>query len=108
MIIGRAHLGSFAGVIELIMFNRPTSTRSGYLLRRVNFAVPDNFRPDTTEVRGLAVPARTKWGWAGRREQPVIDTGQSWLDPVMRLERIRWRLETVTAATTPDRDAGAA
>jgi hypothetical protein len=35
--------GSFAGVIELIMFNQPTSTRSGHLLHRVNFAVTDNF-----------------------------------------------------------------
>jgi hypothetical protein len=35
--------GSFAGVIELIIFNRPTPTRAGHLLHRVNFAVSDNF-----------------------------------------------------------------
>jgi hypothetical protein len=35
--------GSFAGVIELIIFIRPAPTRAGHLLHRVNFAVSDNF-----------------------------------------------------------------
>src|ERR1700744_732058 len=35
--------GSFADVIELIIFNRLTAAGAGQLLRRVNFGDPDNF-----------------------------------------------------------------
>jgi hypothetical protein len=100
--------GSFAGVLELIMFNRPTSTRSGHLLHRVNFAVTDNFPAFHRRGARIAVPVRTRWGWAGRNEQPVINTCRSWLGPVARLERSSLAARNLYCRNTKRRGAGRA
>jgi hypothetical protein len=86
-------------VIELIMFNPPTPAGAGQLLRRVNFAVPDNF-PAVDRRRPPAEPtARAASVMLTRSEQPVFDTCQCRLDVVLCVEQVLNPAQIASAAT---------
>jgi hypothetical protein len=74
--------GSFAGVTELIMFNRPAGPGGGQLLRRVNFAVPDNF-PRLNGVASVDAPAGRldpiETAEASYRNSTRVNVGWTWL-----------------------------
>jgi hypothetical protein len=68
-------------VIELIMFNRQMRAGAGQLLRRVNFAVPDNFRavcrqrlsPEPTARGGSSAAAAVS-----NRYSTPVNIGWTW------------------------------
>jgi hypothetical protein len=64
------------------MFNRPTATRGGQLLRRVNFAVPDNF-PRLNGVASVDAPAGRldpiETAEASYRNSTRVNVGWTWL-----------------------------
>jgi hypothetical protein len=91
--------GSSAGVIELIMFNPPTRAGAGRLLRRVNFAVPDNFPAVYRRHPPTEPTARAGWVMPTRSEQPVFDTCQYRLDVVLCIEQALNFGQIASAAT---------
>jgi hypothetical protein len=81
------------------MFNPPTRTGAGQLSRRVNFAVPDNFRggyrrrpaPEPAARAGRVLPTDS--------EQWVFDTCQYRVDVVFCIKQALNSAEIASAAT---------